>query len=423
MALPPRLFHLPVPAILALRYLRSSRKDSFVTFLSLVAGIGLALGVAVLILALGALSGFQRVLLDEVLARTPQVEVELPAAMGGEAVALAEAAVRGTDGVEEVWRVVRGQGWVVPRGRRPMTVELVGFGDSLPPTLGEPVEAGEPAAGGRDGAWLPADFAAGLGLAPGDRLEVASPRPTLAPVGGPQPRLRSVVVAGWYEPRGEAGKSLRVALPRAVASSLLAPVPTFLEIDAGGLERAPAVAAAVERAVAVAMEAAPEVAGSVAGGVRVVTWRQLEAPLFFVLRLEKAMMFVAISLIVLVASLALVASLSLVIANKRSEIGMLGAMGATPRALERTFLLYGGVLTVLGAGTGALLGLGGAWVLDTWELLAVPGDVYFVSHVPFRVLGRDLALVLGVTLVLALGAALYAARRAAALTPVEAIRQ
>jgi lipoprotein-releasing system permease protein len=142
-----------------------------------------------------------------------------------------------------------------------------------------------------------------------------------------------------------------------------------------------------------------------------------------VLRLEKAVMFVAVALIVLVAAFALVADLALIISSKRAEIGMLGAMGAPPGLVRRTFLLLGAFIAGAGAALGSALGVGGSWALDRYRLLALPGDVYVFDYVPFLVRPADLAIVLSLTVVLAVAFSLYAAQRAAALVPVEALRR
>jgi lipoprotein-releasing system permease protein len=134
-------------------------------------------------------------------------------------------------------------------------------------------------------------------------------------------------------------------------------------------------------------------------------------------------MFVAVFLIVFVAELALMADLALIISSKRAEIGMLGAMGANAGHLRQAFLLLGGLVAGIGAGAGAGLGAGGAWVLDRYKLVPVPGRVYFLEYVPFLVKPGDLALVLVLTLGLALLTSLYAAQRAATLDPIEAMRR
>lgn len=391
------LRNLPFPAILALRYLRSTRRDAFASVLSLAAAVGLALGVFALIVALAMISGFQSALRSELLGRTPQIEVELPPDSDAEA---AGEAARKVEGVVSVQILVRGGGWVVEKGKvQPM--ELVGFDGRVPRTF--PGAAGKP-----EGLYLPETLAARWGLQPGEVLEVVSPRPTLTPL-GPQPRIRSVPLAGTYDGGRTQEDRERAALPRSVAETLLGRSERRLDVEAADLDAALEVAARLPAAL-------PE-------GSRVSTWKELNRPLLFALRLEKVVMFVAVSLIVLVASFALVAALSLIISSKRPEIGALGTMGATPAALRQAFVLLGGLIAGSGVLVGTVLGVGIAWTLDHKRLVQIPGRVYFLDYVPFLVQPGDLFWVLALTLILALAFAFYAAQQAASLDPVEAMNR
>jgi lipoprotein-releasing system permease protein len=391
---------LPLPVTLALRYVRSTRRDAFASFLSAVAAFGIALGVTALVLSLAVISGFQEALRSELLGRTPQILVDLPAGLGLAAAQAARTAVRQVRGVTGAQLQVRGSGWVVDQGKV-HAVELIGFEGRVPRSF--PGAAGRP-----EGLYLPASLAARWGLSPGRSLALLSPRPTLTPL-GPQPRLRTLPLAGTYRSGRAQEDRERVALPRAVAETLLGGSERQIEVAAADLDAALAVAA---RLAAVLPPASV-----------VRTWQELNRPLLFALRLEKVMMFVAVSLIVLVASLALVADLALIISSKRAEIGMLATMGATPAALRQAFVLLGGLVTGSGIVLGTLLGVGGAVVLDRYRLVPVPGRVYFLDYVPFLVKPLDLALVLLLTLALALASALYAAQRAATLDPIEALRR
>lgn len=390
----------PFPVLLALRYLRSTRRDSFASFLSLVAAGGLALGVTALILSLAVISGFQEALRGELLGRTPQIEVELPPGLSEEQAVAVREAVRKVDGVASVQVQVRGGGWVMEEGKV-QAVELVGFEGKVPSSF--------PGIEGRsEGLYVPASLTARWGLVPGGAVEVVSPRPTLSPF-GPQPRIRSLTLSGTYQSGKTQEDRERIALPRAVAETLLGGHDRRLDVEAGDLDGALGVAERLEPVL-------PK--GSV-----VRTWKDLNRPLLFALRLEKAMMFVSVSLIVLVAALALVADLALIISSKRPEIGILGTMGATPGALRRAFLILGGLVAGTGMLVGTVFGVGGAWVLDHFKLIEVPGRVYFLDYVPFLVKPMDLVLVLLLTMALALASSLYAARRAAALDPVEAMQR
>ncbi|MEO1370248.1 MAG: FtsX-like permease family protein, partial [Acidobacteriota bacterium] len=144
--------------------------------------------------------------------------------------------------------------------------------------------------------------------------------------------------------------------------------------------------------------------------------------LFFALDLEKRLMFISVFLIVPVASLALVTALALLISSKRTEVGMLGAMGASSRDIWTAFLALGAALAFGGLAVGGGLGVGLALLLDHFGLISPPGDIYYIDHVPFRLLGRDLLAVVGATLVFTLACTVYGARRAAALQPIEALK-
>jgi lipoprotein-releasing system permease protein len=394
------LRNLSFPWVLALRYLRSTRRDAFATFLSLVAACGLALGVAALIIVLAVISGFQAALRGELLGRTPQIEVELPAGLESEAAVAAREAAKKVPGVVSAQLQVRGGGWLVSEGRV-QAVELVGFEREVPSTF--------PGAAGRgEGLYIPSSLAARWALSRQQTVEVVSPRPTLTPF-GPQPRVRSVQVAGTYQSGRTQEERERIALPRQVAETLLGGSDRRIEAAASDLDAA--------------LQLASRLPSVLPEGSVVRTWKDLNRPLLFALRLEKALMFVAVSLVVLVAALALVADLALIISNKQAEIGILGTIGATPAVLRRAFVLLGGLVAGSGMLVGTVLGVTSAWVMDRYKLIQVPGQVYFLDHVPFLIQPLDLVLVLLLTFLLALASAFYAAQRAASLDPIEAMQQ
>jgi lipoprotein-releasing system permease protein len=391
---------LSFPWVLALRYLRSTRRDAFATFLSLVAAVSLALGVAALIIVLAVISGFQEALRGELLGRTPQIEVELPAGLDADAAAAARDAVQKVPGVVSAQLQVRGGGWLVADGKV-QAVELIGFEREVPRSF--PGAEGDP-----PGLYVSSSLAARWALQPGQTIDVVSPRPTLTPF-GPQPRIRSVRITGTYQSGRTQEERERVALPREVAETLLGGADRRIEAVAGDVDAAIPVASRLSAVV-------PK--GSV-----VRNWKDLNRPLLFALRMEKALMFVAVSLVVLVAALALVADLALIISNKQAEIGILATIGATPAVLRRAFVLLGALVAGSGMVLGTILGVGGALVMDRYKLLSVPGQVYFLDYVPFLVKPLDLALVLLLTFFLALGSAFYAAQRAASLDPIEAMQK
>jgi len=391
--------NLPFSLALALRYLRSTRKDAFVSFLSVVAAAGIGLGVAAMVLALAALTGMQQALTSEILARTPAVEIQLPSRLAPAAIAKLIERLRQDSAITSVQQALTGKGWIVAGGRV-LPVALTGFEGPVPSSF--PGAAAKP-----PGLYLGDREAARLGIAPATIVTIASPRPTLTPF-GPQPRSVNLRLAGLFQ-SGKSEQQARAALPLDRAEVLFGEDRarrlflgvTHLEAAAGVEERLAAILPA---------------------GSRVATWQELNRPLFFALRLEKSVMAVAVSLIVVVAALALVADLSLIAANKRREIGLLVAMGGTTATLRAAFCWLGAMLGGIGTLAGAALGSVAALVLDRARIIRMPGDVYFLDYLPFAVPVRDLAIVVVATLAWALACSWYGASRVARLDPMEALR-
>lgn len=382
--------------LLALRYMRSARQDAFTNFLSLVAIGGIGLGVAALVLALAALSGFQQALKTEILARTPELEIELPAGdRGGE---IADE-LRRHERILAVQMIATGKGWLLSGGRaRP--VEILGFEGVLPTIF-------PGAAGDQNGFYVADRLAAAWGIRPGELLEVASTRPTLTPL-GPQPRVRRLRLTGTFT-AGRMEKEDRVALPLEVARTLLVEPRTKLLLGTGDLSTALTLAGELRRGLPL--------------GSRVRTWRDLNQGLFFALKMEKALMFVGVFLVVLVSGLGLIADLALVISSKRREIGMLLAMGARRHQILMAFTILGLLLAGVGGSAGLGIGAGAAWVLDAYELIRLPDETFFLDRVPFVLRMSDLGTVALLTVALALVCSWYAATRASRLNPIQALRR
>lgn len=387
---------LPLPLLLALRYLKSTRRDAFVTVLSLLAVLGIALGVTALILVLALLAGLQDFLRRDVLARTPHLEIAWPDDADPRALA---ARIREVPGVVEAQQILRGRGWLLS-GERPLDVEIVGYEGELPRFFPRPTAS-------QSGLYVDSLTAGRWGLAAGDLVEVVSPRPTLTPF-GPQPRVVGLRLAGTFESGRTEGDDHRLAVPLATARRLFGDRQTRLEVRAEGFEAA--------------LDLATRLAPLLPAGSTLKTWKDLNRGLFLALRLEKVLMFVAVFLIVLVATLPIVTVLGLLISAKRGEIGMLQAMGARASDLRRAFLLLGCMLGTSGLVLGCAAGVTLAWLLDRLKVVRPPGDVYFIDHLPFLLELEDLAAVVAVTVVLVAGSAVYAANRAASTRAVEALK-
>ena len=384
------------PMLLALRYLRSARRDAFTSFLSAVAAGGIGLGVAALVMALAALAGMQQALRGEILARTPSLSIELPT--HDDLLAFEDRLAR-EPAVVEAQRVIEGRGWVVAGGAA-QAVRLLGYQGAPPRSL-------PGIAGGAPGLYLSDHTASRLGLEAGMIVLLASPRPTLTPF-GPEPRLLTARLAGTYQ-SGRVEEEPAAALPLERAEILLG------KSRAGRLL---VFTRTLEEALALAQKLAP----ALPRGGKIETWRDLNRPLFFALALERTVLFFAVSLIVVVAAMALFSDLQLVASTKRRELALLSAMGAAESALRRAFLLLGLLLGGGGALAGGALGGVAAWALDRWHLVRLPPGLLVFESLPFRLRAGDVVAVVGVTVALTVVCAAWGAARAARVLPAEALR-
>jgi lipoprotein-releasing system permease protein len=171
---------------------------------------------------------------------------------------------------------------------------------------------------------------------------------------------------------------------------------------------------------------APQIAESVArqlGPSYVATdWTDVNRTLYSALYLEKIAMGLGIGLIVGVAALNIVASLILLVMEKTRDIAILKTMGASARSIMLIFLLQGVVIGTIGTVVGATAGAGIAFLLDRYRIISIPGDVYQVTYLPFRVLPWDLVAIVAGGFVICLLATLYPSRQAARLDPAQALR-
>jgi lipoprotein-releasing system permease protein len=151
-------------------------------------------------------------------------------------------------------------------------------------------------------------------------------------------------------------------------------------------------------------------------------WVQLNSALFSALKLEKLAMAVILFLIVLVAAFNIISTLIMVVADKTREIGILKSMGMNDRTVLRIFMQQGLAIGVVGTTLGTGLGLLLVWLLDTYEFIELPGDVYFLDTLPVALNPVDLLLIVVLSIVVAFLATIFPARQASKLLPVEAIR-
>lgn len=397
----------------ARRYLTARRKQAFISVITLISVAGIAIGVAALVIAIALITGFQGDVQDKILGATSHIMVSDLGGNGLEGYEDMAAKIRAVPGVESVSPVVYS------------TVLITGIGESSGALVkgldfereraGAPwlqrLEAGRiPETGGaRDGLILGRELALRIGAQVGDTVQIVTASSTLSPM-GLLPRRKTFEVTGLFNTGLYEFDSSTALVAIGVAQKLfgLEGRASYIQVKLADIFAAPAIG---ERIKAVL----PPV-------VYITTWMELNKSLFSALKLEKNIMFLTITLIVIVAALNIIATLILMVMEKTRDIGILMAIGATPRMINRIFFFQGALIGVIGTALGVILGLGWCALANAFELIKIPVDIYQISYVPFRMRPFDLALIVGITLLISFVSTLFPARRAAKVDPVVALK-
>ncbi|HUP44782.1 MAG TPA: FtsX-like permease family protein [Thermoanaerobaculia bacterium] len=376
---------------IARRYLWAARRQRHTAFLSLISMLGLAVGVATLLISIALLSGLQGQITGRLIASSPQVLIE-PA---------------GSNTIEEAEEIVAAARELGAREVLPI-VSGIGWGANQSENRGRPmrIRSGEKGAGaGAPAIALTRDFAASVGLDVGELVTVVAPRTRLTPF-GPVPVVRTYEIERLFMPDTE--EMFDAALPMEEAAALFGTEgPTSIEIYGE-------------------QEAAESMQSALAAkfpGVQVKTWKEINRPLFLALRLEKIVMFATISLIIFVAALNLISSLSMLILEKRPSVGILRTLGASERNILSIFLQVGLLIGLTGTLLGNLIGIGFSWAANRFQLVPLPREIYYIPYLPFRLDAADIIGVNVVAVLLSVLATWYPARVASRLDPITAIRE
>lgn len=407
---------------IGLRYLRAKRREAFISLITLISTLGIAIGVMTLDITLSVMSGFEEDLRDRILGFNPHVSVWSylgPLQDPGEVVEK----VRAVPGIARAEPFVYGQlmlttpehfAGVLVRGIEPssaanpdLTARLQsGSIDQLARDYAVPLGAGHGATAQLPGIIIGAELGRRLAASVGDTITVASAGPGSSGV----PRIRNFVVVGEFDsgmPEYDASL-VYVSLGDAQRLYDMGDAVTGIEAKVTDIYQADAVAARVARALGT--------------GYRVRDWQEANHNLFAALKLQKTVYFIVLLLIIMVAAFTVLATLIMVVMEKRKDIAILKSMGAPRGAIARIFIFKGLVIGTFGTLLGSIGGYAGCWVLARYRVIEIPKQVFFVDTVPVKIYPEYFVAVTAAALLICLLATLYPARQAARLTPVDVIR-
>jgi lipoprotein-releasing system permease protein len=418
--------------LVGLRYLRAKRRQRTISLNTFISITGITLGVAALIGTLGIMTGFKEDLQTKILGTTAHVIVQergtndmkgyadlvqqieaIPDVVAAAPFIFKQVLVTSKTAVQGI--ILRG----IQPSQETQVTDLQGnmkFGDLAdlihplnPPT---PLHSGQddptpPASSNRPGIILGKELAFRLGVFIGDTINVVSPVGPMTSL-TMTPKIRPYTVVGVFESgMFEYDSSLSyISLEEAQKFFNLGETVTGIQVKV--------------KDVFLAQEIAHRLEATLGTTFMARDWMQLNRNLFSALKLEKTMMFLLLVLITLVASFNIVGTLTMIVNEKQREIAILKAMGATPGAIMRIFMLNGLVIGIVGTGIGVPLGYTFLWLIQNyWTFDA---SVYYISRIPVHILPLDVLLVATSAVLISFAATFYPSWQAAKLDPVSALR-
>jgi lipoprotein-releasing system permease protein len=402
------------------RYVRSRSGNRFVSLISAISMLGIAIAVAVLIVVLSVVNGFERELRDRLLAMSAHATIEDPAGRIRDWPARVAAAMENPRVIAAA-PYVEGQGLLV-HGERLSGAELRGIDPELEngvSGIGNLMTDGELSslAPGDFGIVLGIELARELQVTVGDKVTVTLAEGIVTPV-GVMPRNKRFTVTGTY----------RVGMyefDRRLAFVNLSDAARLYRLD-GNVSGVRLAVSDIYRA----PEIVREVAMEAGGGVLVSDWTRRHVNFFRSIQITKSILFVILLMVVAVAAFNIVSTLVMVVKDKQSDIAILKTAGARPSSILKIFVTQGTIIGIVGTAAGLVLG-----VLLTLNLEAIVGfmettfgikflaaDVYFISDLPAELRTGDVVRICAIALVLALLSTIYPAWRGARTLPAEALR-
>ncbi|RDI99651.1 lipoprotein-releasing ABC transporter permease subunit [Dyella solisilvae] len=410
----------PLELFIGLRYTRAKRRNQFISFISTVSIVCIAISVTALITVMSVMNGFDDELRSRILGAISHATVS---GMPGQAVEEWPRAVK----IAEANKHVQGAAPYVEaeaffQARRSAGGLLRGIEPAQEPRVSD---IGQHMVEGKlddltPGSWnivLGRELALSLGVSVGDKVIVAVPSFHSSPITGSVPSLRSFRVSGVFEmgmQEFDSGLALVNMSDAQRLNQLDGPTGIRLRLDDMFNAR----------------EVAHELADQLGQVYRVETWMDSHANFFSAISMEKKVMFIILSLIILVAVINLISMLMMLVTDKQADIAILRTLGSTPRSIMGMFMVQGVLVGFVGIGFGVGLGsllswrLPGIvkWIEHVTGVTFLSPDVYYISELPSKLELSDVSWVALITFLFSLLATLYPAWRASRTQPAQALR-
>jgi lipoprotein-releasing system permease protein len=413
---------IPYELVLGWRYTRAgraARRNGFISFISGVSMLGIALGVAALIIVLSVMNGFQKEVRDRMLGVVSHIEIFGPG--GGVLPDLqgTMATVRRNPEVIGVAPFIAAQA-LVARGEDMRGAIVRGIDPAREPEVTDVAAEMKPVLArlvpGKFGVVVGVELARQLGVREGDPITLIAPSGEVTPA-GVVPRLKQLTVVGTFDSgHYEYDSSLVMLHEEDAAKIFRLEGPTGIRVKLKDLDQAPRVAA--------------QLAQALPPDLMIRDWTQQNRTWFAAVQVEKRMMFIILTLIVAVAAFNLVSTLVMTVTDKRADIAILRTLGASPGSIMGIFVVQGAAVGVIGTLAGVALGLLVAVNIDVivpflehlFHASFLPKSIYLISKMPSDPRRSDIVPIAVISLVLSFVATIYPSWRASRVNPAEALR-
>ena len=412
----------PYELLIGWRYTRAgraARRNGFISFISAASVIGIALGVWALIVVLSVMNGFQKEVRDRMLSVVSHVEIYDAFGQALTDHSMLMEKVRKHPQVVAAAPFVSGQSLLV-RGDTMRGVMVRGIDPGMEPSVTSMAAVNDAAlqqlVPGSFGVVLGKQLAVTMGVQQGDTVTLVAPNGQVTPA-GVAPRFKQVTVVGTFDSgHFEYDSTLAMMHMQDAAKIYRVEGPTGIRLKLHDLNKA--------------MEVAEELQQSINGNYHFVDWGQQNRTWFAAVKVEKRMMSIILTLIILVAAFNLLVTLVMSVQDKRADIAILRTLGASPRSIMRIFVVQGAVVGVVGTLIGLLIGLLTAFNIDPivgfierlFNARLLPPDIYLISRMPSDPQAANIVPVVLVSLLLAFLSTLYPSWRASRVNPAEALR-
>lgn len=411
----------PLALCIGLRYTRAKRRNHFISFISAVSMAGLTLGVAVLILVLSVLNGFDRELRTRILGTVPHALIEFERARDDYRRVMKR--LEDAPGVVGTAPLNRGEGLLVANGHTVSTA-ILGVDpveERAVSIVPKHVIDGDFSRLNREPFQivLGSGLAASLGVIPGDLVTLLIPEASLS-LAGVTPRLKRLEVAGVFEVGAQLDNQLAfVGLDDAAKLFRLGAGAAAIRLEFANLFDAPQSIRPIAQTVSTELQIP----------IRFQDWTRTQGNLFEAIQLEKTLIALLLTLIIAVAAFNIVSTLVMVVTDKRADIAILKTIGLSPTAVMTVFIVQGSVVGFIGTLFGIILGIPLAltitdilaWLESTFGFHLFNPSAYFISDLPSELLWSDVITVGLMSFTLSLVATLYPAYRASRIVPAEVL--